>query len=288
MPEVAIVAFERAHNLRVTVHDLHGSLWPFLAPHRFQHEQPICQAIKHLGRQNLCVRWEITGLRREAATIPEGRVQVCHAGLVEWAVPVFNDNQLDWVLFAGVRSVAPGLVAAYDEHRPLPDHFWQDKAGFNHPAPVDNEEATWLLEHLRQLAARLRLWRLDNEAAGQNLVAGTRFPIPSDNIAARRTLILRFIAARHTEAVRLADLARQLGLSEGRASHAIGESCGATFQELVIQARLRTAMGLLRHSGLSVQEIALRSGFNSSRQLHRLFQRETGTSPLQYRKIARA
>lgn len=36
IPEQAIGTFERINNLRVTVHDLRGSLWPFLLPDRFR------------------------------------------------------------------------------------------------------------------------------------------------------------------------------------------------------------------------------------------------------------
>lgn len=285
IPETALRAFEQTHSLRVTIHDLSGSLWPFLAPERFQHTQPICQAVKLIGRANSCVAWEVTRQRREIAAIPEGRVQVCHAGFVEWTVPVFGKEGLEWMLFAGVRRAAPNLHATYDEFRALPDNFWQ--GNFDRPAPVSDDEAALLLEHLRQLAARLQLWRLENEAASQFTATGPRYTQPAENLAARRTLILRFIANLHPHDLKLSDLAAYLGLSEGRASHAVRESCGATFQDLVIQARLRTAMGLLRHSGLTVREVALSSGFNSPRQFFRLFQRETGTTPLQYRVTAR-
>jgi len=281
VPERAILAWERAHGLRITVHDLQGSLWPFLKPDRFQHTQPVCQAIKLLERDRACVLWEIKRLRRDVGSFPGGRVQVCHAGLVEWAVPVFSEEKLEWVLFAGVRSVAPGLRAAYDDFSPLPGEFLRDAA--RQPPPVGNDEAQDLLEHLCQLAARLRLWRMEGETAGAKAASDAQRP---DNVAARRTSILRFVTMRHTQTVKLSDMAQQLNLSPSRASHAVRESCGQNFQELVTQARLRTAMGLLRHSGLSIREVAHSSGFESPRQFYRLFRQQTGLSPLQYRKTA--
>ena len=285
VPENAIRAFERLNHLRVTIHDLSGSLWPFLSHDRLEHVQPICQMIKIGGGANRCVAWEVTRQRREVGQYPDGRIQVCHAGLVEWVVPVFAKEKLQWVLFAGVRSAANGLEAAYDEFSPATGNLWRESS--DRPAPVTDEEATLLLEHLRQLAARLQLWRLENENDAQQFALSGRSSVPIDNLAERRTLILRFIVMRHKENLRLSDLATHLGLTEGRTSHAVRESCGATFQELIIQARLRTSMGLLRHSGMSMHEIALSSGFESPRQFYRLFRREIGTTPLQYRKTAR-
>ena len=34
VPEQAIQAYERIHGLHVTVHDLGGTLWPYLLPER--------------------------------------------------------------------------------------------------------------------------------------------------------------------------------------------------------------------------------------------------------------
>jgi AraC-like DNA-binding protein len=286
VPENAIRAFECLNQLRVTIHDLSGSLWPFLSHDRLEHVQPICQMIKIGGGANRCVAWGVTRQRRETAQYPQGRVQVCHAGLVEWVLPIYAKEKLQWVLFAGVRSAANGLEAAYDEYNPVAGNLWRESS--ERPVPVTDEEAALLLENLRQLAARLQLWWLENENDAQQFTLSGRSSVRLDSLAERKTLILRFIVMRHKDNMRLSDLAAYLGLSECRTSHAVRESCGATFQELIIQARLRTSMGLLRHSGMGMCEIALSSGFENPRQFYRLFRREIGTTPLQYRKTSRS
>ena len=283
-PEKAIANFESIHDLRVTVHDLRGSLWPFLLPDRFQHSQPVCQAVKRLGRQPLCMAFSVRRLEGEIGAEPEGRIQVCHAGLVEWTVPTFKDEALEWVIFAGVRRAGPSLTqVVWDDQHPLPPGFWE--GGLDQPALVEADEAEQVLEHLRQLTARLWLWRLQSATAPVGTVPG-RGMLPQ-SVAQRRTLIQRFIVERHAGPVRLSDLASRLGLSEWRTSHVVRDSCNATFQQLLSQARLRTALGLLRHSELSVVEVAINSGFEDARHFHRLFRREMQTTPLQYRKSAR-
>ena len=287
VPENAILAFERIHGLRVTVHDMQGSLWPVLAPHRFMHMQPLCQAIKLAGQDRACVDWEVTRLRPRSAEFPEGRLHICHAGLLEWVVPVHVGLQLEWVLFAGIRLPGHSLVAV-SRDRPGPPAI-RRLAGFAEIPVVEAGEAETVLEHLCQLAARLRLWKLERDEHNPGFrnapLVHTR---PVEASAARRILILRFIEMKHTERVRLEDLARELKLSSTRASHAVRESCGASFQELLARARVRTAMGLLRQGELSVVEVALRSGYDDVRQFHRAFRAAAGTSPLQYRKGARS
>lgn len=286
MPEHAIASFEKLHGLRVTVHDLRGSLWPFLNHDRFHHTNPLCRAVKLLGRERACVQFSSIRLRQEIADYPQGRLQICHAGFLQWVVPVFRSDALEWVIFAGVRTAGPDIQSAVqDIQRPLPDSFWHSQSV--RPSTVDAEEAALVLEHLRQLTARLRLWNLEMEAGGVTIADGQK-ATPSSAVALRRTLIRRYIAEHHTTRIRLADLADRLGLSEWRTSHAVRECCGQSFQELLADARLRTAMGLLRHSELSVVDVALRSGFDDVRQFHRLFKRQVQSTPLQYRKAARA
>lgn len=284
VPEIAIAAWEKAHQLHVAVHDLRGSLWPFMAPDRFHHSSTLCQTVKRMGRDRMCAQFSAHRLRREIGGQPHGRVQVCHAGFVEWAVPVFDGEELEWVVFAGQRTAGPGLTRAdWDEVRPLPESFWS--AAVPKPAPVDDEEAALILEHLRQLTARLRLWRRETETEAANPAESI---VPSSPLVLRRIQIQRFIATHHTEPLRLKDLATRLALSEWRTSHVVRECCGSSFQELLTEARLRTAMGLLRHSDLPVADIAIRSGFDEVRQFHRVFKRHMNLSPLQYRKAARA
>jgi AraC-like DNA-binding protein len=288
IPENAVRAFEEQHRLRVTVHDLQGALWPFLSPDRFQHMSPVCQAVKALpGGSERCVRFDIAQVRRDLPEFPEGRVHLCHAGLVEWVVPLFGESALEQVLFAGVRlpgrgierprggggSLTPLNMAAGDASTPLPT--------------VSAEESAGILELLRQLAARLQMWKRD--AARESGMDGAAMrPGPgsgaADLVSARRPAIARFLHARHRDPdVTLAHLADLLGVSESRASHLVRELFGRSFRDLLIDARLQTASGLLRHSGLSVLEIGLHSGFSDAAHFHRMFRQRMTTSPARYR-----
>src|SRR5579862_6245448 len=160
VPRKAIEAFETLTHTRVTVHDLNGSLRPFLPPERFQHMHPLCCAVK-IRHSDSCIEWGVTRLRREISAAPEGRVQVCFAGLVEFVVPVYERRRLQWVLFAGPRTAGKLSAAARDPSPPPRPSPWPKSTEL--PAPIDDGEAQLILENLRQLAARLRSWK--NELA---------------------------------------------------------------------------------------------------------------------------
>jgi AraC-like DNA-binding protein len=282
VPERAIQAFEKIHRLRVTIHDLRGSLSPAIDRDRSQHRHMLCQCVKAAGGERRCATFEVLRLRANIHAWPEGRYHVCHAGLVEWITAVYNGLELEWVLFAGVRTPGPGLRSAHRE--PLTD--WQRPpwdARVVLPPPVDEAEAELILEHLRQLAARLRSWAHEDDR--KVAASSWKDTLTAKNLAIRRnTLVRRFIESNQARDIRLRDLAAQLKVSEDRATHVIRECCGQTFREMVIEARLKTAKELLRFSSLPVLEVALSSGFNEISHFNRLFRRRTGSTPSQYRR----
>jgi AraC-like DNA-binding protein len=272
VPTHAIDAFENIHDLRVTIHDLTGTLWFFLPPDRFQHSAANCQAVKHSAAGAKCLAFEGSSLREALVARPQGRVHVCHAGFVEWVVPVFGGDALMMVLFAGIR--APGRDLPCDVRpRRMP------KSGPNPPPTVDEAQSQSIHEHLRQLAARIKQWM-------DELPSLTRADKATARTDTQRQVAIRsFIMHRHTDPVRLADLANALGLSEGRTSHVVRQSCGRSFRQLLIEARVRTAMGLLRHTDTALPEVAARSGFDDLRHFHRQFKKAAGQTPHRYRAM---
>ncbi|MDR2675465.1 MAG: helix-turn-helix domain-containing protein [Opitutaceae bacterium] len=283
LPEQAIAAFEQIHRLHVTVHDLAGTLRPFIQPYRFHHCSELCLAVKAQGQEDRCIQFEVRSLRPLLATLPEGRIHVCHAGLVEWMVPVFSRDRLAWVFFAGPRMPAPSLASALRAQLTQ----WETppwNARRTMAPPVSEKEAQLILECLRQLAARLQLWAsaiyAGNTAPGKSPDAFT-----SSSMTRRQVAIMRFIERHYHEGMTLGMLAAHLCLSESRTSHAVRLSCGVTFRELLVQRRLRAAMELLRDTGMSVLQTAMSTGFADVAHFHRLFRKRIGMTPVQYRRM---
>lgn len=269
IPETAVRAFMRTTNLHVTVHDQSNFLWKYLPSCNMIHDCKACRAVKQAGHNERCIQHDGEELRDLLRQTPEGQYHLCHAGYVEWAVPIFRNGRIAHVIFAGQRR--PGNTL-----RELPP----PKMGLTYPQPwngslpvVQREQAEDILEILRQLAARLQEW---SEQATQTN--------PADLDRADRIRV--FMRDRHTEQPRLEDLAAVLHLSESRAGHLVRELTGRGFGALLTEARLQTATALLRNTALSIGQVALQSGFGDLGHFHRLFRRRMGQTPRGYRRLS--
>jgi AraC-like DNA-binding protein len=269
VPEFAISAFERVSGLSVCIYDYSRTLWAYLPPQRFEHLNPHCTTVKTV-RIASCLAFEATPLREALLQKPDGLVKVCHAGFVEFVVPLIEAGELRWVLFAGVRRPTAGLKNILaDSSKLARSGPWS--APLAKLSAVDDDEAAWTLENLRQLNQRLVAWH-------GNLVPGEPGELP------RGIIVRRYIVQHHTRAgFCLADLAKELRLSESRTGHVVRNACGQTFIELLTDLRLRTAAGLLRHTGLPLIRIIAASGFRNRAHFHQVFRRVFGISPGRYR-----
>lgn len=271
LPEAAIRTFEQVHGLLVTVYDLGGRLQQFLDATRLQHRHPVCQAVKVSGQQRACEQFEIQRVYAELLDRPEGRVHVCHAGVVEWAVPLFRDGRMELLLCAGARR--PGRIRLPAVRRPVAD--------LDGLEPVDEAASAVILECLRQLTARLGAWL---DGLGRSPLPSRRQAAPGDiHLVDRRARIVQFIRQHHAGPLTLGELATHLRLTPARASAAVRRCCGTTFRQLLRQHRLDTAADLLRHTSLPVVDVAAAAGFADRSHFSRCFQRRHGRPPRAFR-----
>ena len=73
-------------------------------------------------------------------------------------------------------------------------------------------------------------------------------------------------------------------LSKPYLSKYIKEKSGITFQEVVKEARMKKAKELLRETNYTVETVAAEVGYETVEHFNRLFKRNYGMTPIQYRK----
>jgi len=80
------------------------------------------------------------------------------------------------------------------------------------------------------------------------------------------------------------DLARQVHMSESHFCHSVKETLGVAPMTYLRERRLARARALLHTTTLSIEEIALRLGYDEPTSFFRAFKRATGVTPGAYRQ----
>lgn len=95
--------------------------------------------------------------------------------------------------------------------------------------------------------------------------------------------ILRYIQT-HYQTVTLPILSSKFNYTPPYLSKIIKEATGSTFEIIVQNLRIAEAKKLLSETDMSVERIAFKVGYNSADHFYRVFKKNQGISPLQFRK----
>jgi AraC-like DNA-binding protein len=79
--------------------------------------------------------------------------------------------------------------------------------------------------------------------------------------------------------LRLAEIARRVGLSESRCEHLLKDCTGFSFRQHLHWLRVERAKYLLARTALSIKQIAGAVGYSRTSDLDRHFKRAVGLSP---------
>lgn len=128
--------------------------------------------------------------------------------------------------------------------------------------------ATGLMERLRR-----DLMRFARESAGN----------VGDSLQRAR----HFIQKRYAEEISLQDVAEAVSMNPSYLSHLLKKKTGMNYTEYLIHLRIRKARELMRNTDDKVYEISEQVGYPNTFYFTRLFKRETGCSPSEYRRRVR-
>jgi len=95
---------------------------------------------------------------------------------------------------------------------------------------------------------------------------------------------MEHITQYYNEKLTLESVAKAASISPSHLSHLFKDKAGCTFVEFLTKVRIDSAKHLLRVTKLSVLEIALAVGYDSSSHFSSLFSRYEGISPVRYRQ----
>ena len=110
---------------------------------------------------------------------------------------------------------------------------------------------------------------------------------PEDPVSIRMRQFLEYIEENLDQDISLEEMAASAGVSKTEALRCFHKTLQTTPYSYVMEARLSKAAELLTQTGLSVGEIASRTGFNQQSYFGKCFKEKTGMTPLEYRRKMR-
>lgn len=99
--------------------------------------------------------------------------------------------------------------------------------------------------------------------------------------------IASYVNEHYKEHLTLEELAKNVGVSRGRLSHVFSEKMGQSFPVYLANIRLSYARAMLSDTDNSISDISEEAGFESQRTFFRIFRRQHGITPLEYRRKLR-
>ncbi len=92
-----------------------------------------------------------------------------------------------------------------------------------------------------------------------------------------------YLQTHYAETIRAETIAREVGLSKGYLFSLYRKTTGKTIGQTLLKIRIEAAKKLLSETNLEVNAVCYRCGFSDPSNFHKLFRRETNTTPTSFR-----
>ncbi|MBQ8605156.1 MAG: PocR ligand-binding domain-containing protein [Clostridia bacterium] len=193
--------------------------------------------------------------------------QLCHAGLIDTAVPiVHNDEIIGYLLFGQMRSEeALPKLTKYFERLGLNA---KDTYELYSSIPIINNDKIESISSIATILVKHIL--LENMLSTE----------PGENV--ERAVV--FINNNLSSELSVSTVCKSANISKSVLYKKLHERFGCTLSEYINRRRINESIKLLHSTSLSVDEIAQRVGFSSASYYSKTFKKQTGVSPLKYRK----
>lgn len=264
--EQLLMDFYAAVRIRISVFDEKFCLvteYPKVAP-------KYCSYIRttEKGKEG-CAKCDFEACAR-AKEQKEAHVYVCHAGLTEAITPIRYEN-----------TVLGYVILAHMMPKENYDEAFDTALARLSEYGLDSDKGHAFLKEIRphrreQILACAHLL----DAVASYMYAGSLVKRKSEEISTR---ISRYITQHLSEELDVSFLTQHFALSRTRLFCVFKECFGMSVSRYVQQKRIERAKTLLDTTSLSVGEVALAVGYAEGNYFSKVFKKETGKSPTEYR-----
>ena len=233
-----------------------------------QGHSAYCQCIKQAGFGiDACIKSD-KALYEKCSKSRQTEMHICHAGLLDIALPViYHDRIIAYVIMGQMRIAEDfSSILSYVAHL-NPD-----------------------LERLKQLYERTPVYHEQKIRAIANIaVMLTRYILLENMLMPTSPLNVQkaeaFIDSNLDKELTIRHIAQGTNLSKSVLYKDFHTCFHCTVKEYINTKRVEKSTDLLLHTDMSMEEIANRVGFSSSSYFSKIFKSVHGISPLNYRKL---
>lgn len=195
-------------------------------------------------------------------------ISICHAGLVDAAIPLFHNNILLGYISLGQMKRDTRFSSIYDKIKNYPLDMNVMEEYYNKLPLFDNDK----IESIANIAEILAKYILL-----ENMLQPSLDPIIEKATA--------YIDANLAQELTLDQITKNIHTSKSTLYRSFHTHFHCTISEYISRKRIDKSIELLCNSALSIDEISRQTGFASATSFIRIFKKMEGVTPLQFRKL---
>ena len=272
--QTLISLLQSGRKLHISVLDLSGILDYPLTSISFEseiHSKAFCRTAKITERgRRICMRCKALANTKaaESGCAFEG---YCSWGLYEYALPVKIGDSVAAVVYVG--------NAVIDEKRSRERLMRTSRL-----AKISSDPLMRELENAERLESSEELSKIAEIVADYIKILAENSPKIKSETHWLATAMKRYADETFTENVTLSELAATYHKNSKYLGRLFKREIGVSYNEYVLEKRLRKAEKLLTETDEKIIDIALSCGFNNIPYFNRVFIKSNGVSPGQFRK----
>ena len=237
--------------------------------HRLRNNR-YCSMVQSTAAGRLACRSSDTQLLELCAATGQTQTHICHAGLMDVAIPiVYDESILGYIIFGRMKPNRDfSVMENYIARLGLPVAETED--AYDQIPFFDRER----IDSLSSIATLMVKYILLEKMLTPRIDGSIEMAVSyiSDNL--------------HRE-ISVQDISRNTNLSKTALYEAFHQRFHCTVGSYINAKRVERSMELLQKTELNMEEIAQRVGFSSASYFSKIFKKQTGRPPLQYRKASR-
>ena len=240
----------------------------FVCTHSHREDRRYCRAILATTEGKKACMKSDSVLLNKCRKSQKPQMHICHAGLIDVAVPIVYNKEIIGYLIFGQIKTDTDFKGAGEYIRRLGLDEAEMNAYYNEIVSFDTAKIKSISTIAEILVKHILL---------ENIL------VPNYDESMSRAV--SYINDNLTEELSVQSVSKNANISKSSLYRRFHSTFGCTLNQYINKRRVENAVDLLVHSDLTVDEISRKVGFSGCSYFNKIFKKEKGISPFQFKKI---